>query len=359
MKMQNARKRRTHKKAKRRVKQSGLALYLMLIFVILMNMHWLSAQLNGQLRHNKVERQQRLKFARENLIALSVNYMDNYGPTGAGPGHLPCPNFKIPDGSRSSFGPDTPCSGDHFVIGRLPRLVGIKHGLRVLNYQPDQYDAQNALWYIVSTSFVNSPFKKVNIESRGDLSFNGLQNVVAVVLDSGPALKTQLNMRPSSSFSAYLELQISSVEILTSPTSNDRYLAITLDDLLPLIVARVGATVAQWVLGYRDKYCSSGYTGIPCFPFASAHPDGVCSDGVLEGWLSVEAGECAHSLFDHSDLDQAPRGMHWFIRNRWFEQVHYKIDAVCLELPESCDVISMTVIYEGTVMPSLSIEPKV
>lgn len=358
MEVQNARKRRVQKRLKNRGKQSGLGLYLMLVFAIMMSMQFMSGQLNGQLSRYESARQQRLKFAKENLIALAVNYMDNYGPTGAGPGHLPCPNLKIPDSSRSSFGPDTPCSGEHFVIGRLPRLVGIEYQQRVLNYQPDQYDAQNALWYIVSRNFVNSPFRKMNSETQANLSFNGLQDVVAVLLDSGPAIDAQLNMRPSSNFNAYLELQIDSVDILTSRTSNDRFLVITLNDLLPLISTRVGGRVAKWILDYHDRHCLSGHTQAYCFPFASALPDGVCSDEVLEGWLSVESGECADSLFDGAVLEQVPRWMHWFIRNKWFEHVRYKVDASCLESRESCEVISTIVIYEGIVRPSLSIVPK-
>ncbi len=340
-------------------KQSGFALYIMLILAILVSVQLMSSQLNAQLSNHKTERQQRLKFAKENLIALAVNYASNYGPSGAGPFHLPCPNQKIPDGSRTTEGPDTPCSGDKIVVGRLPRLVGIDHQQRTLNYQPDQYDAQNALWYIVSTNFVNNPFKKVNIETLADLSFNGLQSIVAVVLDAGPALSAQMNMRPSSDFQAYLELSRNGSDIVLDDGSNDRFLVITLNDIMPLVSARVGVSVARWLDDYRSRNCTEDYLHQPCFPWAAITPDGNCTVGALDGWISVEVGDCAEALFEEGDIEQVPRWAHWFIRNEWLKHIRYHVDETCVAaLFLDCKVTSGTVMVDGINRLLMEVEPR-
>lgn len=338
-------------------RQSGLALYLMLIVAIFVSVQLMSAQLSGQKNHYIIERQQRLKFAKENLKALAVNYMDIYGPTGAGPGHLPCPNQKVPNDSRSSLGPDTPCRGEYFVIGRLPMLVGIEQHRRVLNYQSDQYDAQNALWYIVSSRFVNSPFRKVNGETLADLSFNGLHEVLAVVLDSGPALERQRDSRPSSNADSYLEIDINDNEINLANDSNDRFLILTKNELMPLTSTRVSDRVSKWLIEYRHRRCPSDQALEPCFPFAAPFSGGACTDGLLEGWLSVEQGPCSNSLFEGVDLEGVPVRVHWFIRNRWFKHVRYKVEASCLESPDRCEIIISTVVLEERLVASLSIVP--
>lgn len=351
------RMRRTLKMSWRRNRQSGVALYLMLIVSILVSVQLMSAQLSAQKHHNNIERQQRLKFARENLKALAVNYMDNYGPGGAGSGHLPCPNLKLPDGSRSSFGPDAPCNAEHFAIGRLPLLVGIEYNQRVLNYQPDQYDAQNALWYIVSSNFVNSPFRKVNSETPVNFSFNGVNDVVAVVLDSGQALERQRGSRPSSKIDSYLELKVNAAEIKTLTDSNDRFLILTRGDVMPLVSTRVSGRVAKWLIEYRNRLCPSGFALMPCYPFAAALSDGECSNGLLEGWLSVGRGSCSDSLIEGDSMEGVPTRRHWFMRNRWFEQVRYSVDASCLESPNTCQVLFSTKEYGAWLRPSLSIVP--
>ena len=65
---------------------------------------------------------ERLAAARDALLAYSTVYPELYGPTGAGPGHLPCPDTD--DGFRLA-GPNPPCGREEVVAGRLPRHVTV------------------------------------------------------------------------------------------------------------------------------------------------------------------------------------------------------------------------------------------
>ena len=64
----------------------------------------------------------RLVAARDALLAYATIYPELYGPTGAGPGHLPCPDT---DDAFRLAGPNPPCGRGDVATGRLPLHVTV------------------------------------------------------------------------------------------------------------------------------------------------------------------------------------------------------------------------------------------
>ncbi len=286
---------------------------------------------------NDLTTQYLLKQAKEELVAVAVMYADNYGPAGAGPGHLPCPNVDIPDGRRINEGPSPPCGGKEVLLGRLPRLAGISQKSKTLNYQRGIYTADQALWYAVSGNFINNPIGQnnlVNPHSKGKLNLDKQNEVVALIIAAGESVSSgQSDLRPSAMPKAYLELENADGDADFSRNSrvlsNDRLVAITLREIMPLVRSRVLAYVVKWLGEYRKEQCGAS-DKYPCFPYATQHPGGECEHGDLAGWLSIGKGSCDGSLFSELLFEGVPIDRHWFIRNGWHKFIRYKIDENCL-----------------------------
>lgn len=94
--------------------------------------------------------------AREALMHYAINYIDHYGPQGAGLGHFPCPDTDKPTGKdRSQWhldGPNPPCGRDAVQTGWLPRHVSGASG----RYHFHTRNKQRLL-YAVSGNFINNP----------------------------------------------------------------------------------------------------------------------------------------------------------------------------------------------------------
>lgn len=114
--------------------------------------------------------------ARLALLAHVSAYPESYGPLGAGPGHLPCPDTDasgwrqpgVPSrdaGTSAPFsgdGPDPPCGGAALAIGHLPRHVSLP-GRRELFHAEDA----QLWWYVVSADWVNNPARAGFAERSG------------------------------------------------------------------------------------------------------------------------------------------------------------------------------------------------
>lgn len=131
-----------------------------------------------------------LAFARDALIEYSVNYPSHYTGTGAGPGHLPCPDISG-DGS-----PALSCSGT--PVGLLP--VDFQTSARKnISFLSRQSLRNDPIWYVLSSAFRYSPVPSgapdsatiVNSDSRGDLTFDGEGEVIALLIAPGVALESQ------------------------------------------------------------------------------------------------------------------------------------------------------------------------
>ncbi|HBR96277.1 MAG TPA: hypothetical protein DD979_02720 [Gammaproteobacteria bacterium] len=239
----------------------------------------------------------------------------------------------MPDGSRANEGPSPPCGGE-YAVGRLPRLTRITHTSKTVEYQPGHYGHAHAFWYAVSGNFVNNPISPqtvVNPDTQARLWVDAADDVVAVIIDSGPALPQQIVSRPSRAHSAYLEggNADGDVHFSVQADGNDMLTFIHKDDLLMRALPRVLAHVRDWLLDYRLQHCLPG-TQSGCFPAASASADGACEAALSAGWLAVDVGNCERSLFSSGVLEGVANEQHWFFRNDWARFVRYSVSDDCL-----------------------------
>ncbi len=300
-----------------------------------------------------------LKNAKQNLIALSVTYADNYSATGAGPGHLPCPNTDMPDGLREHDGPSPPCGNADVAVGRLPRVSTISAANRVLAYQKGYYNAEAALWYAVSNQFVNNPFIPVNSESEGKLSIDGEAGYVAVVSYPGNSIGTQLQYRPSLSIAHYLEGENSDGDYEFSRFAigegNDIIIGIKAEEMIPLVVSRILGNAVSWLENFRKQNCEMDYR-LACYPAATETQGGACAVGILDGWMAVDKGTCPGTLFSDNLLDNVLTTSHWFLRNEWPRLIRYKVGESCLnDVSAVCEIVTGDVIFDGLHYPSITI----
>ncbi|MDO6461328.1 hypothetical protein Q4485_11515 [Granulosicoccaceae sp. 1_MG-2023] len=282
----------------------------------------------------------RLLAARDELIAYAVSYADHYGLSGAGPGHLPCPNTQLPDGSRSSESPDPPCGGEPLALGRLPRQSGSDAAQRVTVFQRGTYDANNAIWYAVSAAFVNNPAAQVNPATEATLTLDAREQVVAVLIDPGAPFAGRAG-RPSLQPAAYLEAENADGDTvfanLSGDEGNDRVLPLSRAQLMPLVRRRVAAYILDWLSQWSQSQC--GAEGL-CFPPAGDE-DGYCRADLSEGRLPLLADDCEAAGLLEQELNEAGIAYerHWFVRNGWPAWVDYAVDPLCVSGAAACEVL--------------------
>ena len=290
------------------------------------------------------------------LLAYAATYADNYTPSGAGPGHFPCPDLDPPDDNNPhNDGPNPPCSHAGRQVGRMPRLTtATKHGslnspsadetahlpdnnTKVLEFYPLLTHLDQQPWYLVDDGFVNNPLnRQVNFSTRSHLSNRHQRQLVAMVIAPGASIAASGQHRPSTSNQDYLEQSLAALTSTEgsrqisrdySMYSNDIVTPVYLDELMPLLQARVAGFVRDQLLAYRKRYCSLAGTQPmpPCFPFAAevigssqnnvvnAMPTGMpngnpltaCTSGLYQGMVPVETGNCAAAL----SIDGALQGV--------------------------------------------------
>ncbi len=304
-------------------------------------------KLNFSFRRHQADILKRLNYSKEQLIALAVSYADNYKPSGAGPGHLPCPNQEVPDGRRAHDGPSPPCGGGVISLGRLPRLSTISAGGKVLNYQPGAYDANSSFWYAVSRRFINNPFTAtsiINPASEGDLLLDTQSGYIAIVAYAGASLTQQAKNRHSSRAIDYLELENADGDLefsnLQGTEANDVLVGIRIEELMPLLTERVLVYLASWLQAYKLVHCS-GENNMLCYPMAAEFSDGQCADETQNGWLAVNLGDCEDTLFAATLFEGVKTGSHWFIRNKWASHIRYQVSKDCqINADLDCEVIT-------------------
>ena len=250
-----------------------------------------------------------LAQARQALIGYAAS--DNNRP-----GSLPCPDTDN-DGSANLYsGIDCPgyVASSNVYIGRLPwRTLGL----------PDLRDSSGErLWYAVSRDFTRNPTCLPNCpnltsDTPGQLTVTGIaptSNSVAIVFAPGKAQGSQLrDAANENTASNYLEGENADGNDATfataaaSSTFNDRLLAITNADFMPVVEQRVAREMIAILTQYRNatgKYpwadlsdgnsnaSGSSYYNHWRFPCGTALPTNWGSGGtpVLPLWLTNGCG---------------------------------------------------------------------
>jgi len=244
--------------------QCGAALLIMMLILFMVTMGVLLkgyGTRKAQLRQDAAT-SEALSQAKAALIAYAVMYADNYPPTGAGPGHLMCPDTDAPafDGNGVPLppygAPNAPCGPN--AIGRLPHSITLPSGnIFPLADQGSGVDQQ--FWYAVANSFIATPNAGVNntlnSTTPGTLTLDGQGDIAAVLIAPGPALNGQ--NRPSPSAANYLEAgNVGGPNFVSSYPANpanfnDRVLPIRRSELLPLVTIKVADAIKKYLDAYH------------------------------------------------------------------------------------------------------------
>lgn len=277
-------------------RQSGYALLLMLV-VLLSGSIALTAPLlplhRGKRAAESVPGNHTLQSARQSLLVYTTLYPYLYGPRGAGPGHLPCPDI---DGSES---PDPPCGNASPATGQLPRHVSLPgHRYAFVT------DVSSTYRYIAASDLINNPVnRQVNDETLKGLS-------------------------QTSPYLTWVESEAGAAPLARVPLSANA------------MIPGLRKLVAAWLLTRIHREL-----GKSCVKSMSAY--GSLQAGELS-WLVLITDEvtdasdgpsgCAEQadtelLLSSRQIEGVPALSHWFVRNRWHERIRLS----SLELPLSTD----------------------
>ena len=299
-----------------------------------------------------------LSDAKDALIAFAVSYADNYAPTSAGPGHLPCPdsNYVGEDGGFDRFA--SPDSCRFGTVGRLPRKYRspVRGKTIVIHDRADHVDRR--FWYAVSSAFRNNPYSiKVNSGTGGTLKVGAIDDVAAVIIDPGPPLLHQ-GGRPSNRVEDYLEGENADGDedfVLAPAGGNDRLIYIRAAELMEPVERRVLALAAQALAEVPGG-----------MPYAAPLADGRrrCRSGLLAGSPPRHFGNCppapARSVppcgelvwgdGDGGDLPLPTAAGEeifppWLVRNGWLDFLYYQVAEGCALRP---NCLSMQVRHGGS-----------
>lgn len=296
----------------------------------------------------------RLLDARRALLAHVSAYPESYGPNGAGPGHLPCPDTDTPldadtrpstGAPPASFrgdGPDPPCGSGALALGRLPRHVSLPSHRELFHRERTQ-----RFVYAVSTRFVNNPLNRIVNPGSGEASEGSARDpVVALIVDTG---ETPL---PPSAFPVsaddphdLLERLRGAVRRVSGRRAEARIEHVPVHRTT--LLAAAGRRVAVWFVETATRVarrrCTAGpeASAAECPRWPDIDPACVPVDGEhLLVWLADDSlpssepssGGCTVAVDPMplpETLENTPRERHWFVRNGWHRFVTLAIDPAC------------------------------
>jgi len=326
------------------LKQPGYAMLLLLptLLTVTLSVSMLSVR-NSNVA---VRQQQILDDAAQSLVSYAVTYIDSYKPTGAGPGHLPCPDtdsspnrYQVQMGLHGD-GPNPPCGKHTIAIGKLPRHIShAKH--RYAFHLEDAHD----VWYAVDTRFINNPVNRaVNPDTVGriQLGNNALAAAVVFIPSAGSPIWRQSIKVINHWAQAVFQNKQSLTELISAV---DHYRLIPADVLLTAVTHRV----ALWL---NNRYHAS--TGFECGRvgvclYSQLNHCGVSlkSKLLLLMLEQVRAGTCnrpnnlagwLNNQLHDAQLENVSLKRHWFVRNNWWAFVDTKVDKQCESAAIDCSV---------------------
>lgn len=269
--------------------QRGVVLMLFVVGLFLASSSLFLTVLNNNM--GTLRRDQNVSVAlldaKETLIAFALLGEEHYGPAGAGPGHLFCPD------TNGNGLPNSPCATGS--LGRLPQSVSTLLGDNSISDFNAGIDEQ--FWFAVDDSLRDSPATPLNTATISGLSVDGLGGIAAVLIAPGPAIASQ--GRPNNTASNYLESpNESSPAFVTNNGSspeffNDRVLFISMNEIMSPLTARIAETIVTQLNVYHAT--------------SSSYPDDASfDDPMLDDFVTVMGGAPA-----------------WFNANDWQNQTNY------------------------------------
>jgi hypothetical protein len=163
-------------------RQNGVAMLAMVAVLVMAVLAGIVSLVHSALSRPATNRHQNaavLQQAKDALIGYVVKEVMDL--SNKAPGQLPCPEAPGDAGTSLEGRASGSCSAAT-SIGRLPwRTLGLDKLVDA---------ASEPLWYAVSPAWAGSGITKINSGTPGELSVDGLTDVVAVVIAPGPALST-------------------------------------------------------------------------------------------------------------------------------------------------------------------------
>jgi hypothetical protein len=286
--------------------------------------------------HVSLADQQLLIDARQALINYSTLYPYLYGPRGAGPGHLPCPDTdggavdsvtslnaekrsvhgsdhsisRITERNFAGDGPNPPCGRTSVSIGKLPRHVRLADQRYTFHTASSQLAS-----YSVSSDFINNPVNRIVNPS---MLYPNIRKEAAATISL-----------PSGT----LHRSAATVEL-----SHESLLAVALPSVAAWIINKSKNLSYDWCSGQTqnsefDTTIDNPATvqAVENCPAYKTLLERCPQDGAL--LLAVdrlpETGECAGSDYASLSIDGVPASRHWFVRNQWPRWVEISADQFC------------------------------
>ncbi len=272
-------------------RQRGAVLILFFMALFLSGATVVLAALNNRNPQlsRALELQKEMQQVKDNLLAYSAMFPQNYAgqPAGYGPGRLPCPDTDN-DGLEN-------CTGTG--LGRLPRSVQYNPTgsleLSSLGVSTDQQ-----FWYAVHPNFWRSATTILNSETTTTFTLDGgAADVVAILIIPGDIVSNQVRP-PYTTAINYLEGGNADVptffsqDNVTPANFNDRVLAIRFGEVMTLATARA----AQQIKIQLDAYYPGNGSSYPVsgdLTLALAGVVGWFTDddwaGALENYTRISA----------------------------------------------------------------------
>ncbi len=241
---------------RRQYSQSGAALLAFLLVFIIGGSFFLLRDLNANISKQSYRNQltfNALKQAKEALIGYAVRYPEQ-NTTDKGPGWLPCPSAVIDPADVDYGKARSGCAtSTNTNTGLLPwKTLGVNQ----------LYDSNGEnLWYALSDAYRNTQATsvKLNSETKGQISVDALDDVVAVVMAPGAPIDAYNQNRPSIDPADYLEGENATTgdnlfSFTPTADANDIVVTITRRELMQAVERRVLGDVRNVLKRYHNNY---------------------------------------------------------------------------------------------------------
>ncbi len=312
-----------------RATQSGYATVLLLAWLGLISVGLMKSHPSSH-RHRSVwqpliQENTQLNIERDRLLYYAVDYVNLYGPGGAGPGHLPCPDT---DAGALRPGPNPPCGSNHIQHGMLPDGVSRRVGRVAFTdslFQRSEYS--------VAGSVVNNPSQAMGVNQYpNELSFSHSRAGYAQLRQPSGQVRvlTQSSVESASTRwvrAWYVNHWLQSISLSCQRRNVRLHPKPSLHQLNKMPVAICSAS---------STLISSDVAADPVGETDPPLPSSFCTRGedhcqisgqqLLDWWLGPDA----------EDWEGVRIAQHWFVSNGWLQAATFDWAPQCAEPGEVC-----------------------
>ncbi len=304
--------------AKRR--QQGVVLLTLMLVIMAAGSFVLLKALNVAASNSGYDESATRSALMQAKLAL-IGYSVNDPAANLGPGRLPCPDFS---GDGAAVGS---CSlgGANPTTGRFPYAT-IGNGRITDSTGAD-------LWYAVADShryFLTTPINSDTGDTTDDLSVDGEDDILAVIIAPGPPLAGQ-SRSTSAGLADFLEgdnasLGDSTFTRTSESPFNDKIITLTRGELM--------AAVEQRVLGEVNRHLAEYFAAYGGYPWASAIAD-PATKTLFDETISLRDGHLA--VHQNGDVFPSAFSLDWNVPSDGTLSVGPEPNEICIRWNECTD----------------------